>query len=668
MGHSHHDHSPAPAKQGAALPLTRVALIGNPNTGKTSLFNWLCGARAKTANFPGTTTATRIGRSQLPGKTIEVIDLPGLYALSSPEPETRIVKDVLEGAAHHQHVDAVVVLVDAGNLGRNLVLVGELIARHVPVVIALNMIDLAKRRGLVVDAAVLSSEIGAPVVPTIASKAKGVAEVQRALAALLESPASLVRQPASPPRADSIESLTDWAHGIADTAYGGSPGHQTLVDQVTDRIDRTLTHPLWGTVAFLVVMGGIFWSLFALARVPMALIDATFAQLGALVTHFLPPGPVRALLINGVIGGVAGTIIFLPQICLLFFLISLLEDTGYLARAAFVNDRFFQRFGLPGQAFLPLLTSHACAIPGIMSARLISDRRDRLTTILIAPFMSCSARLPVYVLLTSLLFARRPFVASVAFAGCYVLGAAAAFSSAFLFGQTVLKGRAQPMILELPGYKMPSLRNALLTAKDQGIAFLKTAGTIVMAICVVMWWLSAYPRVATPPQATELRQEAASSSVSADRAQALSTQADAIEARAQQTGSFVGRMGRLVEPVFRPLGYDWQLTVGILTSFIAREVFVSTMSVLAGATDERGVVDHVREMPRDDGTPVFTRATAASTLVFFVLAMQCLPTLAVTRKETGATKYALVQFAYMSTVAYVVAFAVYQTIRLLGVV
>jgi ferrous iron transport protein B len=403
----------------------------------------------------------------------------------------------------------------------------------------------------------------------------------------------------------------------------------------------------------------------------MDLIEATFAEVGTLVERLLPEGPVRDLVAQGVVGGIAGTVVFLPQICLLFFLITLLEDTGYLARAAFVMDRWLSRFGLPGHAFVPLLTSHACALPGIMSTRLIPDLRDRLTTILVAPFMSCSARLPVYVLLTTLLFADRPGLAGLAFAGCYLLGALAALFTAKLFGSTILKGRAKPMILELPSYKTPSLRNALLTARDQGLSFLATAGTVIVAICIVMWWLSAYPKVEPPPEAARLRAAAEAPALPAAEAAALVAEADALEVKSAQAGSFAGRIGHTLAPAFEPLGFDWQLTVGVLTSFLAREVFVSTMSVLAAgqavADVDDGVVAKIRGMTRDDGRPVFTPATAASALVFFVLAMQCLPTLTVTRKETGGLKYAALQLGYMSGLAYVAAFMLYQSLRAAGV-
>jgi ferrous iron transport protein B len=305
------------------------------------------------------------------------------------------------------------------------------------------------------------------------------------------------------------------------------------------------------------------------------------------------------------------------------------------------------------------LTSHACALPGIMSARLIPDRRDRLATILVAPFMSCSARLPVYVLLTTLLFAGRPAAAGLAFAGCYLLGAAAALFTAWLVGRTILVGRARPMILELPTYKVPSIRNALLAAKDQSLSFLTTAGTVIVAICVVMWWLSAYPKIPVLPRVEALRIEATVPGIGDERASALLTEAVALQSRADQAASFAGRIGQTVAPVFKPLGFDWQLTVGVLTSFLAREVFVSTMSVLAGGQADTeadaGVVARIRGMTRDDGTAVFTPSVAAAALVFFVLAMQCLPTLTVTRKETGSLRYAALQLGYMSGLASVFA-------------
>ena len=654
---------PAPRPAPVARPAApRVILIGNPNTGKTSLFNRLCGVRAKTANFPGTTTSVRLGRSVLAtSDPFEVLDLPGVYELQLDTPEARIVRDALTGATTPAP-DALIIIVDAANLARNLVLVGELLATNLPAVVCLNMTDIAERRGWRIDAGMLSAALGVPVIPMVAARGLGIDTLRAAIASELAGSRMGMPRPASlPPAGATHDELTSWARAVSEAAGG----HHSHIDEVTERVDALLTHPVSGLLVFTAIMGGLFWALFALAAVPMDLIEGIFAELGALASAYLPAGPVRDLVTDGIIGGIAGTVVFLPQICFLFFLISLLEDTGYLARAAFVMDRFLHRFGLPGHAFVPLLTSHACALPGIISTRLIPDPKDRLRTILVAPFMSCSARLPVFVLLTSLLFANSQTLAAAAFAGCFVLGAGAAFLSALLFSRTVVRGRARPMILELPKYQVPSLRNALLTARDQGLSFLRTAGTVIMAICIVMWWLSAYPKADPSPDAQALRAQAAA--VSAAAAAPLLAEADIIDARVQQQASFAGRIGRTIQPIFQPLGYDWQLTAGLLTSFVAREVFVSTMSVLAGGGDADGVLTHIQSMRRDDGTPVFTRATSASALVFFVLAMQCLPTLAVTRRETGRLRYAGLQLAYMSGVAYVSALGTYQMLKWIGI-
>jgi ferrous iron transport protein B len=530
-----------PAVAGPQAP-ARIVLLGNPNTGKTTIFNRLCGARAKTSNFPGTTTATRSGRAELTdGFSVDVLDLPGVYELHLDTPESRIASDVLQGHGPRHGLDVVVVMVDACNVTRNLVLVGALLTHDVRVVVALNMVDLAQRRGLTISTDVLSRRLGVPVVALVARKGEGLEQLKQAIATALLHPVPL--RPADlPPDPEAVEVLSAWADDVLSDAAGGrTSAHE--VDTFTDRLDQAFTHPVLGLLAFAATMGGLFWALFALATVPMDLLEATVALLGEAVRSSLPDGPVRSLLTEGIIGGIAGTVVFLPQICLLFFLISLLEDTGYLARAAFVMDRVLHRFGLPGHAFVPLLTSHACALPGIMSTRLIPDRRDRLATIMVAPFMSCSARLPVYVLLTSLLFADRPALAGLAFAGCYLLGGAAALVSAMVFGRTVLKGRASPMVLELPSYKVPSLTNALLAAKHQGLAFLRTAGTIIMAICVVMWWLSTYPRVEPPAEVEALRTQAAAPGVSA---------AASATSRIRPTRSSPRRAGRQLRRTDRP--------------------------------------------------------------------------------------------------------------------
>lgn len=657
----------------------RVALVGNPNTGKTTLFNRLCGVRAKTANFPGTTTDVRFGRCQLGSESdpsaVELIDLPGLYRLSLELPESRMVAGILAGGVPFQRPEAVVVVVDATNLVRNLYLVGEVLRTGLPTVVALNMIDLAQRRGLTIDARRLSDLLGCPVVPIVARRGVGVDPLRGFLRRVLDegmAPRPLAEPPA-PDAAGELPTsrLEEWAEKVVAASVGGSEALGTASDTVVERLDQAFTHPVVGILIFAAVMSGLFWTIFAFATVPMDLIEATFSHLGEWVEATLPPGAVRDLVAGGVLGGIAGTVVFLPQICLLFFLISLLEDTGYLARAAFVMDRVLCRFGLPGYAFVPLLAAHACALPGILSTKLIPDRQDRLTTILVAPFMSCSARLPVYVLLTTLLFHDAPLKAGLAFAGCYLLGAVAALGSAAIARRTILPGRSRPMVLELPSYKLPSLRSALYVAAEQGVSFLKTAGTVILAICIVMWWLSAYPKAEPPAEAVALR-AAAAAAADPERAEELAAEADAAAARHQQGQSFAGRLGRAFQPVFAPLGYDWQLTVGVLTSFLAREVFVSTLTVLLAGTDagdapDAGVIERIRAAERPDGTPLLTPAVSASLLVFFVLAMQCLPTLATSRKESGSWKWPALQLAWMSTLAWLGAFATYRGLGLLGI-
>jgi len=663
--------SPAPRAAAAARP-RRILLLGNPNTGKTTLFNRLCGLRAKTANFPGTTTDLRRGRMQIAAAdggsaALEVVDLPGLYSLELDLPESRVAAEAL-AAADGVAPAAAIVVVDATNLNRHLMLVGELAPRAVPFVVALNMIDLARRRGLTFDLGRMARALGAPVIAVAARSGEGVDGLIGALADVL-SGAAPRGVPDLPPAGD--ESLEAWAERVVVASVGGVHAVGGESDTVLDRLDETFTHPFLGLVIFHAVMAVLFWTIFALATVPMDLIEAVFANLGSFLEGHLPAGAVRDMLVGGLIGGVSGTVVFLPQICLLFFLITLLEDTGYLARAAFVMDRLLYRFGLPGYAFVPLLSSHACAIPGILSTRLIPDRHDRFATILVAPFMSCSARLPVYVLLTSFLFPGSPALAGLAFTGCYLLGAVAAMGSAFLARRTLLPGKSRPMVLELPTYKWPSLRVAFANALEQGWAFLTTAGTVIVALSFVMWWLSAYPKATPPAEVTALaaRAEALVARAPAEAAE-LGAEAERLTLRHQQETSFAGRLGRGVEPVFAPLGYDWRLSIGVLTSFAAREVFVSTLAVLVGAPeadDGAGVLERIQSATRDDGTPLLTTATAVSLLVFFVLAMQCVSTLVTVRRETRSWRWPLLQFAWMSGLAWVGAFVAYQGLGWLGV-
>lgn len=637
----------------------RVVLIGNPNTGKTTLFNRLCGLRHKTSNFPGTTLETRVGRVR--GESaIDLIDSPGAYSLNLEQTESQITRDLLNGGAISAAAgvglakpDAVCVVADAMNLPRSLQLVGEVLRFGRPMVVAINMADLAAKRGVHIDADELSRQLGVPCVLVSARKGRGI----DGLVAALDAP----RMGPIPP--EQPAALIAWASQMA----GDATRRDSLADadSVSDRIDRVATHPVLGLLLFALVMTGLFWVIFKGATYPMDLIDGLFSAASGLVEGVLPDGVLRDLLANGVIGGVGATVIFLPQICLLFFLIALLEDTGYLARAAFVVDRLLRPFGLPGHAFVPLLSSHACALPGIMATRSIPDPRERLATILVAPFMSCTARIPVYVLLVGLLFNDRPAMAALAFAGCYLVGLAAAVFTVLIARRTILRGKSRAMTMELPSYKIPSLRTALMTTYDRGLVFLKKAGTAILAIAVVLWWLGTYPISAPPAEAVELRAQAAQvESADASAAEPLLARADRLESQHASANSFAGRIGKAIQPVFAPLGYDWKLTVGVVTSFAAREVFVTTMSVITSGDEElegQNLREAIASAKRDDGvTPVFTRATSWSLLVYYILAMQCLPTLAVTAKEAGSKKWAFLQLAWMSGLAYLAAMIVYQ--------
>jgi ferrous iron transport protein B len=651
------DTLPGPGAPASAAPApnpARVALLGNPNTGKTSLFNRLCGLRAHVANYPGITADARIGMARIGARALRIVDLPGAYSLDLDLPESRLCRKILRAEDGEPPAGAVIVVLDASNLERNLTLFAEAARTGLPLVVAMTMRDIAARRGIEVDPAALRAALGVPVVAVNARRGEGSAE----LIASLDSAAPAAPADELPPAGAGHAALEAWSRAIARRATHVVPAPP---DRTTDRLDRALTHPIVGVLAFLATMGGLFAAIFWLAAYPMGWIESLFGLLGGAVSTALPAGHGRDLLVEGVVGGIAGTVVFLPQICFLFFLLTLLEDTGYLARAAFVANRLLRPFGLPGHAFVPLLSSHACAIPGIICTRLIPDRRDRLATILVAPFLSCSARLPVYALLTGILFAGRPALAGLAFAGCYLLGGAAALLTALLFRSTFLRGRSRPLVLELPPYRLPSVSAALRTAIDRGVLFVTKAGTVILLICIVLWWLSAFPGVEESAAVGELRARAAAAGASdPGAAEALAADADRLAAREALAGSFSGRLGRAIEPVFEPIGADWQISIAILSSFLAREVFVSSLVVTLGAGEvEEGneVLGIVDAATRDDGSRLLDLPAAAGLLVFYVLAMQCLPTLAVTRREAGGWRWALLQFAYMSTVAWLLAAA-----------
>ena len=652
-----------------------LALIGNPNAGKTTLFNRLTGLRAKTANFPGTTIECRRGRMGLGGQSVTVLDMPGLYGFDAGSTEEIVAAKAVRGELPKWPKPTVaVVVVDATRVGRQLYLVSQVLEMGVPTVVALNMMDVAERERRVLSPDALSAELGVPVVPISARTGRGITE-------LLDRVGEQMKRPAAPPAVPaSLVACTScsgcpfanrhrWAADVESKAGVADDGRARLR---SDALDRVAAHPVFGLLAFAMVTAGLFMATFWLATYPMDWIEQAFSWLGAQVAAVVPEGDFQSLLVDGLIGGVGGVLVFLPQICILFFFMSLLEDTGYLARAALVMDRLMAKVGLPGKAFLPMLTAHACAIPAIMSTRVIEDRRDRLLSILVIPLMTCSARLPVYAMIAALLFADRPLLGGLMFTGAYLLGILAVFVVTFVFRRTILPGKPTPLVLELPDYRMPSLRTALLTVYDRGGIFLRKAGTVILLISVVLWALTNYPKVdsgtvASVASAGDLALLAQLEPAAAAGDEAAAEQVDRLVSSYQAEYSAIGRLGRLVEPVFAPLGFDWQINVGVLSSFAAREVIVSTLAIVYGigedaAEDPKTLSQTLAAQEHADGTPVFTLATSMSLLVFFVLAMQCLPTQAVTRRETGSWKWAAFQLAYMTILAWTAAFVTYQVV------
>ena len=642
-----------------------IALVGNPNAGKTSLFNRLTGLRAKTANFPGTTVEHRRAAITIGQRVATLVDLPGLYSLDAVTPDEQVACDALAGTLPGMsRPDLILVVADATNLERNLFLASQTIELGLPTVVALKMSDAARRQGLTFDLTELTQRIGCPVVSVSARTGEGIEGLLKLIERGLECPQPPQVEPAlascSSCNGCRYSARHDWAASIGKTVVQGD---RAAAGRATGAIDRVLTHRVWGLVVFAAVMAATFLLIFWAATFPMDLIDGLFSYAGDVIGHWIPTGDLNSLLTHGVIGGVGGMLVFLPQICLLFFVLALLEDSGYMARAAFVMDRLMHRVGLPGKAFVPLLSAHACAIPAIMSTRVIEDRRDRLATIMVLPLMSCSARMPVYAMVAALLFRGDPLRGGLLFAAAYALGIIAALAMAWVFRHTLLKGPTRPLVIELPNYRLPSLRTALLLTLDRAMAFVKTAGTTILVISLVLWALATYPKTSVEQMPAEVQQRLAEMTATGD-----TDAADHLIQQVELEHSFAGRIGRGIEPVFAPLGFDWKMSVGVLSSFAAREVIVSTLAVLYGlgadGADEgvERLHDSLRRSTRADGTPVFTTAACASMLVFYVLAMQCLPTQAVTRRETGSWKWPLLQLGYMTALAYVAALVTYQTL------
>ncbi|MDL1871718.1 ferrous iron transport protein B [Deltaproteobacteria bacterium PRO3] len=617
-----------------------VALVGSPNSGKTSLFNALTGGRQRVGNYPGVTVERKEGSIERPGgHRLKILDLPGTYTLDANTLDEAVTRGVLltrkiEGAPP----DLLVAVADATNLERSLSLVLELKELGFPMVLVLNMMDLARSRGLAIDLETLSRELGMPVFPVVAVKKEGLDPLlEEMLRRVGKKPRPLTQtfpeHTWTLPR-HSPEEVRARYREIDRILNRANAGHLKPA-RWTDRIDRAVLHPLWGSLLLVAILTFVFQSIFNWASYPMDLIERGIGLLSEGLRALLPQGWLQNLLIDGVLAGVGSVVVFLPQILMIFFFILLLEDSGYMARAAFLMDRQMGRVGLHGRAFIPLLSSFACAIPGIMAARTIENPRDRLTTILISPLMACSARLPVYTLLISAFIPNSvvwgPFrLQGLVMLGLYALGLVTGLIVAWIFKKAVFRGPTPTFLLELPTYKWPSLRNVLIGMWERARLFLRRAGTVILAVSVAIWFLSSYPK---PP-------------------------ADADSSRPAITYSLAGRIGHVIEPVIRPIGFDWSIGIGLLTGMAAREVIVGTLATVYSVEDGGAAVG-------DDALGQILQrrwslATGLSLLVYFVFAMQCFSTLAVVRRETNSWKWPAVLFLYLTGLAYLASFVTYR--------
>ncbi|MGB8886282.1 MAG: ferrous iron transporter B [Candidatus Korobacteraceae bacterium] len=605
-----------------------IAVIGPPNSGKTTLFNRLTKLRQKVGNFPGVTVEHHTGYVRdANGNEVALIDLPGVYSLTPKSEDEKVAVDVLTGKMPGTpRPDAVILVLNSTNLHSHLVLAARVIALGIPTLVLLNMADELRKQGGQVDVLSLARELGTPVALVSATTGEGIVAVQNFLSSATVGP-----EPLELPVVGSTRGYREWAVRVGTNANYRRPAAPIW----TQRLDAIFLHRIWGPIIFAVVVMGVFQTIFAvgqpLSNLLQKFLDVTGAQLG----QHLPAGMFQSLLVNGVWKGTGSVLVFLPQILLLFLVIGILEDSGYLSRAAVIADKTMSRVGLNGKSFIPLLSAYACAVPAIMATRTIESKRDRMATILIAPFMTCSARLPVYTMVIAAFLPNRPLLGvflgtrALAMLGLYVLGFLMAIATARLLKSTVLRSKDTPFILEMPPYRWPTLASLGLRLVDRGKAFLYRAGTVIMLVSLLLWGATNFPMHHGQPPAVQ--------------------------------DSVVASLGHAIEPVIRPLGFDWKIGVGLITSMAAREVIISTLGTLHGVDPQSHAVD-LQAALRNELTP----AGAVALLVFFAFAMQCMSTIAVVRRETNGWKWPILQFSYMTVVAYVAAFAAYNIVGYLG--
>ena len=610
-------------------PAPLVAVVGNPNAGKSALFNALTGARQKVGNYPGVTVERKSGRAVLPdGRPVELVDLPGAYGLDPSSPDEAVTRDVLLGTfAGERRPDALLVVVDASNLDNHLRFALQLIGLGLPTVVALNMIDMARRDGLDLSAERLSSLLGVPVIETIAVRRKGTDELRNALEQVLADPKRSAAPPADP------QALQREARRISEAATVS----ETPVRRWTHRLDRVLLHPLAGLLILVLVMFTMFQAVFAWSEAPIGWIEAGMSALGQTATAVLPDGLFRSLIVDGVIGGVGAVVVFLPQILILFLFILLLEGTGYMVRAAFLMDRLMSRAGLSGRAFIPLLSSFACAVPGIMATRTIDNENDRLTTILVAPLMTCSARLPVYTLIIAAFIPARTIgpgigLQGLVMFGLYLAGIGGALIAALFLRKTVARGGKSFFMMELPKYQMPALKDVALGLWQRALIFLKRAGGIILATTVVLWALASFPQAGPGERQSEV--------------------------------SLAGRIASGIEVVVKPIGFNHDIALALIPAMAAREVAVSAIATVYAIdqSDEEQMAQTLEERLAGN----WPLPTALAFLAWFVFAPQCISTIAITRRETNGWKWPAFMVGYLFALAYIAAGATYWTAVALG--
>jgi ferrous iron transport protein B len=700
----------------------KVALVGNPNTGKSTLFNLLTGLNQKVGNFPGITVDKKTGFCKLSsGVSAEIIDLPGTYSLYPKSKDESIVFQVLADKTNPSHPDIIILVADATNLRRNLLLFSQVADLGIPMLLVLNMADLAKREGISVNVDKLATRLGVQVVTISARKLSGIDTLKKAMAhttLIATQNTTIDARNYAPAAVDAIkeklgnvndyyalqvlhqhETLTflspqqqkeietiEVAHSFDSVKLQGEETvaryrqlskilNEVVVDLgaekkfvLTDKIDRILTHRLWGFLIFFFILFFIFNAIFSWSSVPMDLIEGSFAWLGSWGHENLPAGVLTDLLLDGVIAGLGGIVIFIPQIAILFALISILEDTGYMARVTFLMDKIMRRFGLSGKSVVPLIGGIACAVPSIMSARNIENWKDRIITIMVTPLVSCSARLPVYALLISLVVPNENIwgifnMQGLALMAMYLISILAAILVAWVFKFLIKARERSYFIMELPVYRMPRWKNVLLTMYEKSKTFVFEAGKVIIAISIVLWVMSTYGP-AGRYEAIE-NKYAAIEATSTDSVQLASLERD--KSAEKLENSYAGILGKTIEPVIKPLGYDWKIGIALITSFAAREAFVGTMATIYSVESADGEQGELRLRDKiaaskdpETGLPVFTFATAMSLMLFYAFAMQCMSTVAIVYRETKSWKWPVIQLVYMTVMAYVAALIAYQ--------